>query len=178
MRAEDRGDRVRGHVRLAGSVLAAGAADVTRWFWLVEKLSHLVLVPHKDGRLRYVPAKRTIAVTLDRDALRAELRAGIAVSDGERDPEVAKREAKKIFTPEKRPPLRLVVDERYAAAGLAVRAGLDTVDVEVELHEADDPATEATTRIGNGERIDGVLTDAASTDAILDVAGFMPAVPL
>lgn len=173
-------DRVGGKVRLAGSVLGAGAADAARWFWLVEKVTQPVFVPHRDGRLRLPSTLGAIARSVSRDALRAGLASGVTVEDVPADPEKAKQLARFIFNTTRAPkrPLRLVVDARYAAAGAAVRDGLATLDIEVELLNADDPADEATTRLAAGETIDGVLTDAASAAAVDAVAGFIKPVRL
>jgi hypothetical protein len=174
-----RRDRVRGQVRLAGSVLGPAAADVTGWFWLGETLTDLVVVPHRDGRLMLSSAQRAIALSLQRDALRAELPAGVRVADIAPDLGRAREAARRIFnatTPVRS--LRLVVDARYTAAGVAVRDGLATVDIELELLEAADPAAEATTRLAAGETIDGVLTDAERAASVDAVPGFAAAVPL
>jgi hypothetical protein len=174
-----RGERVRGHVRLTGSVLGPAATDVSRWFWLVEEGTELVVVPHRDGRLELASAQRAIALSLQRDALRAALPAGATVADVAFDLEGAKAAARRIFnatTPAR--PLILVVDARYTAAGVAVREALATVDIELQPLDAADPVAEVTTRLGNGETIDGVLTDAASAAAVEAVPGFTNAVPL
>ena len=147
-----RGNRVRGHVRLAGSVLGPTAADVTRWFWLEQRLTQLVVVPHRDGRLRLPSAQRAIALSLSRDPLRASLPAGVTVADVAPDPDGAKAAARHIFTaatPAR--PLILVVDARYTAAGVAVRDALATVNIELQPLDAADPVADVTTRLGNGE---------------------------
>ena len=172
-------DKVRGHVRLAGSVLGPGAAAQARWFWLVKTVTHLVLVPHRDGRLRLPSAQRAIALSVSRDALRTGLPSGITVEDGTIDLEAATKAVAYIFNSSVQVrPLRLVVDERYAAAGEAVKAGLTTVNVELELVNGADLAAVVTGPAAPGEIVDGVLTDAASAAALEAVAGFTKPVPL
>jgi hypothetical protein len=171
-------DRIRGHVRLAGSVLGTDAADVSRWFWLVAKVTNLVLVPHREGLFQGW-AQRAIALSLPRDALRHRLRAGITVADVALDLKGAEAAAKRIFNNAQVRPLRLVVDVRYAPAGAAVKDGLAAVNVDMELVDGGaDPAAKAAELLGNNEKIDGVLTDAASTAAVEAVAGFTKPVPL
>lgn len=170
--------RVRGHLRVAGNVLGRAAADVTRWFWLTEKLVDLVVVPNEEKLLQGW-ARRAVALSLAREELRGQLPAGVTVADVPRDIAGAGAAAKRIFgEPGQLRALRLVVDARYTAAGEAVKRGLAEVEVDMELLPADDPVTEVTTRVGNGEDIDGVLTDAVSAAAVKAVKGFTKSVPL
>jgi hypothetical protein len=175
----ERGDRVRGHLRLAGSVLALGATDVTRWFWLVEKVTHLVVVPHEGGVLTREPARKAIGLSVSRDDLRRGLPSGVTVEDVEPDLEAARAAAAEIFAnPAEKRALQLVVDARYEAAGVAVKDGLARVEIDMELLNAANPARDAADRLVRGDIVDGVLTDAASTRPVLDVGGFTEAVRL
>jgi hypothetical protein len=168
-----RGDQVRGHVRLAGSVLGTGAVDHARWFWLVEQVTHLVLTARRESPLRLAPARAAIALSVARDALGAGLPSGITVRPGAIDLANARRAARRIFgNGVQERALRLVVDERYRTSGEAVRDGLDTVDIQMELLNAADPAADVTARLAAGETVDGVLTDELHTEPVLALGGF------
>jgi hypothetical protein len=172
-------DKVRGHVRLAGSVLGPGVADFTRWFWLVQTVTALVIVPHSDGRLRLRSAQQVIALSVSRADLRAGLPAGVIVKDGTVDLAEATRLKRFLFNAANPPRhLQLVVDQRYSGAGAAVKAGLALVDVDMDLIDDADPEAKAKAMLQNNDFVDGVLTDAVIAADFENAGGFLNSVAL
>jgi len=165
-------DHVRGHVRLAGPALAPDAPNLDRWFLLVEKVTHLVLMARRESPLRLAPARKAIALSVDRAVLAAGLPSGITVQPGAIDLAEARKAARRIFGTEPKRPLRLVVDERYKDSAAVIRDGLGMVEIDTELIVAAEPAPAVKDRLDAGETIDGVITDAAGTDPVQEIEGF------
>ena len=171
------GDQVLCHLTLDGS--ATGGAGYAQWFWLVESMSHLTLVPSQRGRLHLLSAREMMARAVSRDALRATLRAGVHVTDGPgQDLRLARRAAGNAFRNRTDRRLVLVVAERYAAAARVIADALTAAQVTVEVVPAADAAAEASTRIAAGEVVDGILTDDASLLSVTALPDFAEVYPL
>jgi hypothetical protein len=143
------------------------------WFWLVPSLVDLVVVPTRAGFLRLKNVRDAIDLSLPRDEVRARLRPGVQVVEGQ-DPdlEAAERAASHGFRNGVSRHLVLVVDERYADAATAARDALGRIGIEMEVIPTADPVATVRTRTAAGEQVDGVVTDDASTTPITDLGGF------
>jgi hypothetical protein len=154
-------------------------ADFTMWFWLVARISTLVIVPSRTGMLRLKTARDAVAAVLPREELAARLPREVAVAPGVADLDAARRAADRAFRdrPERR--LALVVDKRAAPAVTVLRGALRQLDVELDATTAADPAAAVRGRIEAGSPVDGVLTiDDDGAAAVTGLDGFGEAIPL
>ena len=135
-------------------------------------MTHLVLMARRESPLRLAPARKAIALSVDRAVLAAGLPSGITVQPGAIDLAEARKAARRIFGTEPKRPLRLVVDERYKDSAAVIRDGLGMVEIDTELIVAAEPAPAVKDRLDAGETIDGVITDAAGTDPVQEIEGF------
>ena len=152
-------------------------ADFTMWFWLVESVVNLVLLPTAGGLFRLKAVRDTLGFVLPRDELRSRLRAGVQINDGPaQDLDAAKRVARRGFHDGRH--LVVVVDERYEDAAAVLHDALEKVPVELEMHSTKDPAGVAQARTTAGQQLDGVLTDDDSALPVTDRGDFGKAIPL
>jgi hypothetical protein len=148
-------------------------ADFTLWFWLVQSLINLVMLPTRTGHLRLKAVRDALELSLPRDALRARLRAGVRVAEGPgQDLAAAESAASRGFRNGNGRQLVVVADERYADAAAVIRDALSQIRVEMEVIPAPDPAAAVRARTAAGQQFDGVLTDDASTLPLTDLGGF------
>jgi len=207
MRVRKRGDRVLGRVTLAGRAvslkdravngLAVGqpaggrtewalpsvddvrGADFTQWFWLVDAIVGLVLVPHRTSRLDVPSAREALARAVSRDDLRAQLRAGASVTDGPgQDLAKARAAAGRAFRKGAARKLTLVVAEGYLPAADVLKQAATAVTIEIDTIGAADPYAEAATRLAAGDPVDGILTDDAAQAAAPAQPDFPKGYPL
>ena len=191
MRTRKRGDRVLGRVTLAGRAvslkdravngLAVGhpaggrtewtlpsvddvrGADFTQWFWLVDSIVDVVLVPHRASRLELPSAREALTRAVHRDDLRAQLGAGATVTDGEgQDIVRARAAAGRAFRKGAARKLTLVAADAYLAAANVLKEAATAANIEIDTIGAADPYAEATTRLAASEPVDAILTDNAA----------------
>jgi hypothetical protein len=149
------------------------------WFWLVEALLQLVVVPTRNGQLRKKTVRDAVDLSLSRDELRALLRPGVRVAENrEQDLAAAEHAADLGFRNGGGRRLVVVVDERYADAAAVAREGLARIGVEMEIIPTDDPVGTVRARTSAGEQLDGVVTDDASAQPVTDLGGFTKPIPL
>ena len=155
-------------------------ADFTLWFWLVESLVDLVLVPTRAGLLRLKSVRDMIDLSVPREALQASVRAGVRIAEGkDHDAATAERSASRAFRNGAERRLVVMAGERYADAAGVLKEALHQIRVDVEVITAADPVADAVNdRMKAKEQLDAVLTDHASTQPISDLGGFGKAVQL
>jgi hypothetical protein len=166
------------HIALDGRV--TGDVGHTQWNLLVPRITDIVLVPHRKGKLDLLSGRDMLAHTIPRDIVRAVVPAGVRIrEEPDQDRAVARRAAGNAFRNGAQRRLVLVVAEPYADAAHAIAGALtDFVGVSLEVVAAADPAAEAGNRIATRQQVDGVLTDGASAAAVTALPDFPEAYPL
>ncbi|MFI0793735.1 DUF6519 domain-containing protein [Micromonospora rubida] len=154
-------------------------SDFVLWFWLVRSRTGLVILPRRGGLFRLKTVRDMVDLAVARAELRAGLPSGVRVAEEhEVDLTAARRAADRAFRGDTERRLRLVADDRYAAAATVLRDALAQIDVPVDVAGAGDSVEVMRTRLDGDDRFDGLLTDATTAARIAEEGGFAEAIPL